>query len=93
MYNDRTEETAFMWTSYEGEVPHSVEHDLTFFVWDEQLGGYQELNELHHERTYPMADFVAALEAVGFKQIKVSADFGQETVQDDSVRWFFSAVK
>lgn len=93
MYNDRTEETAFMWTSYEGEVPHSVEHDLTFFVWDEQLGGYQELNELHHERTYPMADFVAALEAEGFKQIKVSADFGQETVQDDSVRWFFSAVK
>ena len=93
MYNDRTEETAFMWTSYEGEVPHSVEHDLTFFVWDEQLGGYQELNELHHERTYPMADFVAALEAVGFKQIKVSADFGQEAVQDDSVRWFFSAVK
>lgn len=93
MYNDKTEETAFMWTSYAGEVPHSVEHDLSFFVWDDQLNGYQELNELHHERTYPLADFVQALEAVGFKQVQVSADFGQSTVQSDSVRWFFSAVK
>ncbi|MCP8857810.1 class I SAM-dependent DNA methyltransferase [Latilactobacillus fuchuensis] len=93
MYNDKTEETAFMWTSYAGEVPHSVEHDLSFFVWDDQIDGYQELNELHHERTYPLADFTTTLEQVGFKNVQVSADFGQNAVQTDSVRWFFSAVK
>lgn len=93
MYNDKTAETAFMWTSYAGEVPHSVEHDLSFFIWDNEIDGYQELNELHHERTYPVVDYVAALEAAGFKNVSVSADFGQEAVQEDSVRWFFSAVK
>lgn len=40
-----------------------------------------------------MVDYVAALEAAGFKNVSVSADFGQEAVQEDSVRWFFSAVK
>ncbi|KRM21125.1 class I SAM-dependent DNA methyltransferase [Latilactobacillus graminis] len=93
MYNDKTAETAFMWTSYVGEVPHSIEHDLSFFVWDEKINGYQALNELHYERTYAISDYVAALKAVGFKDVTVSADFGQEAVQADSVRWFFSAVK
>lgn len=36
MYNYQTEDYAFLWTSYEGEVPHSAEHDLTFFLYDEK---------------------------------------------------------
>jgi len=35
----------------------------------------------------------AALETVGFTDIKVTADFGRSEVQETSPRWFFQAVK
>ncbi|MFR0553575.1 class I SAM-dependent DNA methyltransferase [Loigolactobacillus coryniformis subsp. coryniformis] len=93
MYNYKNETTAFMWTSYLGEQPHSIEHDLTFFVWDESIQGYQALSELHRERTYPLADIKQALQDCGFKNVQVSADFGKGAVAADSVRWFFTAEK
>ncbi|KRN29729.1 ubiE COQ5 methyltransferase family protein [Lactobacillus selangorensis] len=93
MYNYKEEEMAFMWTSYEGDVPHSIEHDLSFFVWDDEIQGYQELNELHHERTYPLAAYQQALTQAGFTGIQVTADFGRQEVQPESGRWFFEAHK
>ncbi|WP_155286746.1 class I SAM-dependent DNA methyltransferase [Lacticaseibacillus zhaodongensis] len=93
MYNYQTEDYAFLWSSYEGEYPHSCEHDLTFFIYREDIDAYKPLIETHKERTYPINDFVAALEATGFTNVEVSADFGKSTVKDDSTRWFFSAVK
>lgn len=93
MYNYQTEDYAFIWSSYEGEVPHSAEHDLTFFVYHEDIDAYKPLIEQHKERTYPVADFVAALTQAGFVDIQVSADFGRSAVADDSTRWFFSCVK
>ncbi|WKF84554.1 class I SAM-dependent DNA methyltransferase [Lacticaseibacillus pantheris] len=93
MYNYQTEDYAFMWHSYAGEVEHSVEHDLTFFVYQEDLDAYKPFIETHKERTYPVADFVAALTAAGFDDIQVTADFGRQEVTPESTRWFFSAVK
>jgi len=93
MYNYQTEDYAFLWTSYAGEVPHSAEHDLTFFIYDEKLDAYKPLIETHKERTYPVADYVAALTAAGFKDIEVTADFGQTDVNPESTRWFFHAKK
>ncbi|MFD0896176.1 class I SAM-dependent DNA methyltransferase [Loigolactobacillus binensis] len=92
-YNYKNETTAFMWASYPGEHPHSIEHDLTFFVWDEAIGGYQALSELHRERTYPLATVKQALLQAGFTNVQVSADFGECAVAADSVRWFFTAEK
>ncbi|CAJ1178790.1 SAM-dependent methyltransferase [Companilactobacillus crustorum] len=93
MFNHRTEDSAFMWNSFEGEYPHSIEHELTFFNWNEKIKGYSVNTELHKERTYPLETFKMILEDIGFKNIKVSADFGESNVQDDSTRWFFSAEK
>ncbi|KRL86874.1 hypothetical protein FC50_GL000522 [Lacticaseibacillus pantheris DSM 15945 = JCM 12539 = NBRC 106106] len=93
MYNYQTEDYAFMWHSYAGEVEHSVEHDLTFFVYQEDLDAYKPFIETHKERTYPVADFVASLTAAGFDDIQVTADFGRQEVTPESKRWFFSAVK
>lgn len=91
MYNNQTETTAFMWTSYEGEVPHSIEHDLTFFIYDEQIDAYQVLSETHHERTYPIEEWISFLAEVGFSNVLTSANFGKEAIQPDSIRWFFEA--
>lgn len=93
MFNHRTEDSAFMWNSFEGEYPNSIEHELTFFNWDEKIKGYTVKTELHKERTYPTETFVAILKDIGFKNISVSADFGESSVADDSTRWFFSAEK
>jgi ubiquinone/menaquinone biosynthesis C-methylase UbiE len=93
MYNYQTEDYAFMWSSYAGDLPHTVEHDLTFFVYDEDLDAYHPMQETHHERTYPIADIVAQLKAVGFVDIEVSADFGEKVVDDQDTRWFFHAKK
>ncbi|WP_179395784.1 class I SAM-dependent DNA methyltransferase [Lacticaseibacillus absianus] len=93
MYNYQTEDYAFLWSSYEGDVAHSVEHDLTFFVYDAKLDAYHPLIETHHERTYPVADFKRALVAAGFQDIEVTADFGRGPVTPTSTRWFFHAKK
>ncbi|WP_125760996.1 class I SAM-dependent methyltransferase [Companilactobacillus hulinensis] len=93
MFNHKEEDSAFMWSSYEGEVPHSIEHELTFFDWDDSIGGYNANTEIHHERTYPIETFVSILEDIGFKNVSVTADFGKSEVKEDSNRWFFSAEK
>lgn len=93
MFNHRTEDSAFMWNSFEGEYPHSIEHELTFFNWDEKIKGYSVNTELHKERTYPIETFVAILKDIGFKNVSVSAEFGTSEVKDDSTRWFFAAEK
>lgn len=93
MFNDRTEDTAFMWSSYCGDEPHSIEHDLTFFVWDERIKGYQAFNELHYERTYPLTDFEKALHDVGFRKIEITSNFGLDKPQEHSQRWFFTVQK
>lgn len=93
MFNNKQEDSAFMWNSYEGEYPHSIEHELTFFNWDEGIGGYEASTEVHKERTYPIETYVDALDKAGFKNIQVSADFGKSDVKKNSNRWFFSAEK
>lgn len=93
MFNHRTEDSAFMWNSFEGEYPHSIEHELTFFNWNDDIKGYSVNTELHKERTYPIETFKMILEDISFKNISISADFGESDVQNDSTRWFFSAEK
>jgi len=93
MFNHRTEDSAFMWNSFEGDYPHSIEHELTFFNWNEKIQGYSVSTELHKERTYPIETFVMILKDIGFKNVQVSADFGESEVKDDSTRWFFAAEK
>ncbi|AVK62877.1 SAM-dependent methyltransferase [Lactobacillus sp. CBA3606] len=93
MYNYRDEERAFMWTSYAGEVAHSAEHDLSFFIWNAEKDAFDEVSELHQERTYVLADYQRALAAAGFSQVKVTADFGQAAPNEQTTRWFFECQK
>lgn len=92
IYQD--EEDAFLWESFEGDLPDSVEHVLTFFVRqheDEEL--FERLQEVHLERTYSLAVFTRLLQEAGFHDIQVKADFGRQEVASDTARWFFSCRK
>ncbi|WP_261806111.1 class I SAM-dependent methyltransferase [Lapidilactobacillus luobeiensis] len=93
MYNYREEDWAFMWASFAGEASNSVTHDLTFFVWDDALGGYDALNETHHERTYPLATVEAALQTAGFTQIQTFGGFTGEAITAATPRWFVQAQR
>ena len=94
MYNWHDDETAFMWSSYGvEEQPHTVEHELTFLVYNEDIDGFQQLQEVHTERTYSLDTYKRLLTEAGFTNIEVTADFGRAEVTDESPRWFFNATK
>lgn len=90
-YHDEIPGIVFMWDSFPGEVPHAIEHDLSFFV-EQDDGTYKRQVELHKERTYPIQEYVDLLEEAGFSDIEVTADFWEEITGDDT-RWFFKAQK
>ncbi|HAT54741.1 MAG TPA: SAM-dependent methyltransferase [Lactobacillus sp.] len=90
MYNFHDDHRAFMWTSYEGDAPHQVEHDLNFFIWNSSLKGYEHHSELHVERTYPLATYQRLLKDAGFKDVRVTADFGHAMPSAKTTRWFFN---
>lgn len=93
MFNDQSDEISFLWRSYAGEEPHSVEHDLTFFVYDEELDLYDRYDETHKERTYSLDQYKNMLSKAGFSSVEVSADFGDSEVIEESPRWFFVCTK
>lgn len=94
-YHENYEDFAFVWDTYEGEHPHSIAHELTFFVKDEdsEEERFIRRDELHEERTYPIATFEKLLAQAGFDSVEVFADFTDEAPKADSKRWFFKAVK
>ncbi|MBC6978059.1 class I SAM-dependent methyltransferase [Streptococcus cristatus] len=91
-YHENAETFAMVWDSYADEPPHSIVHELTFFVQDED-GRFTRHDEVHEERTYEILTYDILLEQAGFKNIKVYADFEDKEPTDKSARWFFVAEK
>ncbi|PZF89743.1 class I SAM-dependent methyltransferase [Listeria ivanovii] len=91
-YGDSEEEISTIWNSFPGEFPHSVEHELTFFILGEDET-YHRVDELHKERTFPIATYEALLKKHHFTKMDVYADFSQEKPTDTSERIFFVARK
>ncbi|MGG5254983.1 class I SAM-dependent DNA methyltransferase [Neobacillus sp. SM06] len=84
---------AYIWNSFPGEFPYSVEHELSFFVLDEESGKYDRVDELHIQRTFPIHAYSQWLKEAGFEIIEVNADFTETAPQPESERIFFSALK
>lgn len=81
----------FTWDSYKGKHEYSIEHELSFFK-ELDNGHYERFNEVHRERTYPLAFYKKELKQAGFTNIEITADFVNE-LAEDSIRWFFKAEK
>ena len=93
MYNYHDDSNAFMWQSYLGDEDHSIEHDLVFFKYNERINAYDQFSEIHLERTYKVGIYIDLLKNAGFKDIKVSANFGKDEITDTTTRWFFVCKK
>lgn len=94
MYNYRSEDAAFMWTSYEGDfAPMAVEHELNFFQYNEEKDAYDAYNEIHRERAYDDTVIKDLLSQTGFLVTLASTDFGDKPFVRETKRWFFSTGK
>lgn len=91
-YHENAEDFAMVWDSYADEPPHSVVHELTFFI-KEDNGQFSRYDEVHEERTYDVLTYDVLLEQAGFTDVKVFADFEDEEPTERSRRWFFVARK
>jgi SAM-dependent methyltransferase len=84
---------AYIWNSFPGETENSVEHELSFFVLDEQTEKYDRYDELHFQQTFPIHQYTSWLTEAGFELLEVCADFTNDTPQVESERIFFVARK
>ncbi|MEH7414060.1 class I SAM-dependent methyltransferase [Neobacillus drentensis] len=87
------DEISYIWNSFPGDDPNSVEHELSFFVLDERIGKYDRIDELHYQRTYPINQYSNWLDAAGFQLLEISADFKHSEPTQASERIFFVAKK
>lgn len=85
-------EITYLWNTEEGEEPHSIHHEMTFFVQtDNEL--FERFEEYHFQRTFPTEIYVTLLKEAGFSSIEVTADFTSEAPSEQSERIFFHAIK
>ncbi|WP_454861498.1 class I SAM-dependent DNA methyltransferase [Peribacillus frigoritolerans] len=87
------EEVSYIWDCFPGEEPYSVEHDLSFFVRDDERGLYDRFDELHYQRTYPVEQYKKWLEQAGFTVSEILADLEEAPLVTETERILFVASK
>jgi len=87
------EEISYIWNCFQGEFPNSIEHELSFFVLDQNTGKYDRYDELHFQRTFPVETYKEWLSQAGFELLAVTADFEEVPPQAQSERVFFICRK
>ncbi|MDP9740047.1 UNVERIFIED_ORG: ubiquinone/menaquinone biosynthesis C-methylase UbiE [Bacillus sp. B2I3] len=87
------EEVSYIWDCFPGEEPYSVEHDLSFFVRDDESGLYDRFDELHYQRTYPVEQYKKWLEQAGFTVSEILADLEEAPLVRETKRILFVASK
>lgn len=92
VFASNDEEISYIWSCYPFSLPHSVEHELTFFVRGDG-GTYERYDELHRQRTYEIAQYQQWLTEAGFAVLEITADFTDEAPSETSERIFFVAKK
>lgn len=87
------EEVSYIWNSFPGEYPNSVEHELSFFVKEEESDRYLRFDELHFQRTFDVETYKNWLEEVGFAVQSITGDYSTDHLADHTERVFFVAQK
>jgi SAM-dependent methyltransferase len=87
------EEISYIWNCFPGEQLHSVEHELTFFVLDDETGQYARVDESHFQRTYEISEYKKMLHEAGFELLGITADFEQGEPGPEAERILFAARK
>ncbi|MFD0048270.1 class I SAM-dependent DNA methyltransferase [Actinomycetes bacterium NPDC127524] len=87
------EDVSYIWDCFPGEEPYSVEHDLSFFVRDEESGLYDRFDEWHYQRTYQTETYERWLNEAGFEVLEVLADLNEEPPSSTTERILYICRK
>ena len=88
------EDVAYIWTCDYDPDRMQVEHDITFFVADEDgSDAYTRFREIHHQRAYHPEWLSDELRRAGFTVVDRCADFLWTLNDEESERIFFVAKK
>lgn len=90
-FADQDEDVSFIWNSFLGDEPNSIEHDMSFFVRREDV--YERYDEVHYQRTFTIEEYTSWLEAASFEVLNVCCDFQFASPSPSSERLFFIARK
>ncbi|WP_226656791.1 class I SAM-dependent DNA methyltransferase [Pseudalkalibacillus hwajinpoensis] len=91
-FSSSEDDISYIWNSFAGEEEGAVEHELSFFVENEE-GLYERFDEVHYQRTFSIEEYKKWLSEAGFDTISVTADFTSHPPNPTSERLFFRAVK
>ncbi|SDM83285.1 Methyltransferase domain-containing protein [Fictibacillus solisalsi] len=91
-FAENAQEISYIWQCYEGEYPDSVEHELSFFVHEED-SRYTRFDEVHMQRTLSVQTYEHLLEEAGFTVIKITGDFSENELKSEAERIFFICKK
>lgn len=92
-YNYSDDQSSLLWSTFPGEYPNSIVHDLVIFKYDSKINGYHRYQEQQMERAYDISKFVDGLKKVGFTSIETLSNFGKDEIDSKTKRWFFIAKK
>ncbi|KOY80987.1 class I SAM-dependent methyltransferase [Lysinibacillus macroides] len=84
---------SYIWHTEPGDYEYSIIHQMTFYVRESASDLYERFDEEHMQRTFSLEQYITWLRAIGFSDVKVTADFREEPPEDDSERIFIRAVK
>ncbi|MDX8364161.1 class I SAM-dependent methyltransferase [Cytobacillus sp. IB215665] len=87
------QDISYIWQCFDGELSNSVEHDLAFFVREEDTEFYARYDETHTQRTFLIDQYEQWLVQAGFTLLSISGDFTVEQVNEQTERIFFVARK
>lgn len=92
LFTSVDEDISYIWLCRLEEERLTVEHDLTFFVKQEnQL--FRRYEEIHYQRAYPLNQLADWLRQAGFSHVEMTAEFGEQSVGPMTDRAFFAAYK
>ncbi|MDN4525462.1 class I SAM-dependent DNA methyltransferase [Fictibacillus fluitans] len=91
-FAENAQELSYIWQCYEGEYPDSVEHELSFFVQDEDAR-YSRFDEVHMQRTLSVKAYEHLLEEAGFRVLRITGDFSEKELEPEAERIFFVCQK
>ncbi|KMY54817.1 methyltransferase [Bacillus sp. FJAT-27231] len=83
------ESVSYIWNCFDGEQPDSIEHELTFFVRQEETDLYERFDELHVQRSFAVEQYKTWLQEIGFSDVVITADFTGNSPEETSERIFF----
>ena len=88
LYSEDTDSVTYIWrNSFKEDI---LNMDIAFFVTGDGEN-YTRFDETHVQRAHREAELCAFLEECGFGNIKITDDYSEDEVRDDSLRITFCA--